>query len=496
MTTKPHINVVWLKRDLRLQDNEAIANAIKTEKPTLLLYVFEHFLLNDNHYSERHFNFIKESIRDINKQLKDHNSKVLTVTSDIQTAFNLIQEFYKIDAIYSHVETGILATYNRDKEFKRYCRNNFIIWNESKNNGVERGLTSRENWLEHWEVYMSQSLETFNPNPEQLLDLNAISTLESVLTTTDLSTPESTKFQKGGSAIAWKYAQSFFESRYKDYMFNISKPEASRTSCSRLSPYIAWGNISIRQVFQEAQKIKGTAKDKRHIGGFISRLRWQAHFIQKFEMEHTMENESVNKGYHKLKKSISLQYQQAWQEGKTGFPLVDASMRCLIETGYVNFRMRAMLVSFFTHLLWQPWQNASEHLSQQFLDFEPGIHFPQLQMQAGETGINNLRIYNPTLNGLKHDPNAEFIKKWVPELARLDIPFIHEPYLMTELEQGLYNFKLGTDYPLPIINIKENRKRASEILWNMKKDPEVVKESFRILRRHTLQDRSKLLKND
>ncbi|MHA7843186.1 MAG: cryptochrome/deoxyribodipyrimidine photo-lyase family protein [Winogradskyella sp.] len=496
MTTKPHINVVWLKRDLRLQDNEAIANALKTEKPTLLLYVFEHFLLNDNHYSERHFNFIKESIRDINKQLKDHNSKVLTVTSDIQTAFNLIQEFYKIDAIYSHVETGILATYNRDKEFKRYCRNNFIIWNESKNNGVERGLTNRENWLENWEVYMSQSLETFNPNPEQLLDLNAISTLESVLTTTDLSTPESTKFQKGGSAIAWKYAQSFFESRYKDYMFNISKPEASRTSCSRLSPYIAWGNISIRQVYQEAQKIKDTAKDKRHIGGFISRLRWQAHFIQKFEMEHTMENESVNKGYHKLKKSISLQYQQAWQEGKTGFPLVDASMRCLIETGYVNFRMRAMLVSFFTHLLWQPWQNASEHLSQQFLDFEPGIHFPQLQMQAGETGINNLRIYNPTLNGLKHDPNAEFIKKWVPELARLDIPFIHEPYLMTELEQGLYNFKLGTDYPLPIINIKENRKRASEILWNMKKDPEVVKESFRILRRHTLQDRSKLLKND
>lgn len=496
MTTKPNINVVWLKRDLRLQDNEAITNALKTGKPTLLLYVFEHFLLNDNHYSERHFNFIKESIRDINKQLKAHNTKVLTVTSDIQTAFNLIQEFYKIDTIYSHVETGILATYNRDKEFKRYCRNNFITWNESKNNGVERGLTNRENWLEHWEAYMSQSLETFNPNQEQLLDLNAISTLESVLTATDLSTPKSTKFQKGGSAIAWKYAQSFFESRYKDYMFNISKPEASRTSCSRLSPYIAWGNISIRQVYQEAQKIKDTAKDKRHIGGFISRLRWQAHFIQKFEMEHTMENESVNKGYHKLKKSISLQYQQAWQEGKTGFPLVDASMRCLIETGYVNFRMRAMLVSFFTHLLWQPWQNASEHLSKQFLDFEPGIHFPQLQMQAGETGINNLRIYNPTLNGLKHDPNAEFIKKWVPELARLDIPFIHEPYLMTELEQGLYNFKLGTDYPLPIINIKENRKRASEILWNMKKDPEVVKESFRILRRHTLQDRSKLLKNN
>ena len=158
--------------------------------------------------------------------------------------------------------------------------------------------------------------------------------------------------------------------------------------------------------------------------------------------------------------------------------------------------MRAMLASFFTHILWQPWQFATTHLSQQFLDFEPGIHFPQLQMQAGETGINNLRIYNPTLNGLKHDPEALFIKKWVPELAHLDTPFIHEPYLMTVLEQGLYNFKLGEDYPLPIVDIKENRKLASDILWNMKNDSEVMSESFRILKRHTLQDRKRMLRSD
>jgi deoxyribodipyrimidine photo-lyase len=496
MKTKESINVVWLKRDLRLEDNEAIFKALNSGKRVLLLYVFENLLLNDKHYSERHFNFIKESLRDINQALEIYDTEVLSVNSDISSVCNQIQSQYRIDSVYSHVETGLLVTYNRDKEFKRYCRNNFISWQESKNNGVERGLVNRDNWFENWEAYMWDPQIHFKANSEQFIRNHELKNLYELLTPSDLSTPQDSKFQKGGSTMAWKYAQSFFSSRHESYMTDISKPEASRTSCSRLSPYIAWGNVSIRQVFQAAQSLKKEKGKSRQLGGFISRLRWQAHFIQKFEMEHVMEEASVNKGFHKLKKKISQDYQKAWEEGQTGFPLVDASMRCLIETGYINFRMRAMLVSFFTHILWQPWQNASAHLSRQFLDFEPGIHFPQLQMQAGETGINNLRIYNPVTNSLKHDTDAVFIKKWVPELSELPTAFIHEPYLLTDLEQQLFDFKLGRDYPHPIVDIKKHRKRASEILWNMKTDPEVIKESKRILRKHTLRDRRRMLRSD
>ncbi len=486
---REEINVVWFKRDLRLEDNEAIYNALNSNKRTLFLYVLEPTLISDKHYNERHWNFIKQSIVDLNESLKQYNSKILTVETEVVTAFNQLTTNYKINAVFSHQETGLLLTFNRDKEFKRYCRNNTIQWVENNNNGVLRGLLDREDWFEKWDEYMYTSQIKNNITADKLITIDEINVIEKLFRTVNLETSKKTPFQKGGSKLAWRYANSFFKTRHEKYMSNISKPLLARESCSRLSPYIAWGNVSIRQIFQEAVN-STTDRNKKHISAFISRLRWQAHFIQKFEMEHSMENESINKGYLKLKKSISERYQKAWRDGATGFPIVDACMRCLKETGYINFRMRAMLVSFFTHILWQPWQHASQHLSQLFLDFEPGIHFPQLQMSAGETGINLLRIYNPIKNSLKHDEDATFIKKWVPELKELPIPFIHEPYLMTPLDQQFNNFELGIDYPKPIVDIKTARKNASDILWKLKKDQTVQEESLRILKKHTISSKN------
>jgi deoxyribodipyrimidine photo-lyase len=335
---------------------------------------------------------------------------------------------------------------------------------------------------------MMQPIRSFEATPACFTPAENIELTQEVLVPKKLD-----GIQAGGTKTGLAYLDSFLKQRHKKYQQSISKPEAARTHCGRVSPYIAWGNLSIRYVWQRAKQAKAQGASGFQLNAFTSRLRWQAHFIQKFEMETRMEFESVNTGFRQLKKEVNTEYINAWKTGTTGYPLVDASMRCVVKTGYLNFRMRALVVSFFTHHLWQPWQMGVVFLGKQFLDFEPGIHYPQFQMQAGETGINMLRIYNPTKNALEHDKEGAFIRKWVPELAKLPTPFVLEPWSMTALEQEAYGCVLGKDYPNTIVATKETYKHASNILWHMKRNPNVRRESKRILAMHTLPDRENIM---
>jgi deoxyribodipyrimidine photo-lyase len=487
---KETINIVWLKRDVRLHDHLPLHKAVLEGSPILLVYCFETPLIRMPLYSQRHWKFVIEGLRDMHLQLRSlHPQNVQVIQGDFINFLKACQEHFIIKGLYSSQESGIQWTFDRDKSVKKFLKTKQIPWREYSTEGIRRAVFNRKDWFNNWFEYMHAPIPITDYKKASFVSIpNELKVAFDATSFTKqfISSKQELLFQKGGERLGLKILKSFLDGRYERYRYHISKPLESRKSCSRLSPYLAWGHVSLRKIYQETKATQKKRANGKLLYGFIDRLVWRSHFIQKFEDEVTMESQPLNQGYNSLKITSNESYIKRWKEGQTGYPLVDACMRCLIQTGYINFRMRAMLVSFFTQHLLQDWRIAAEHLGALFLDFEPGIHFPQIQMQASITGINTVRIYNPLKQSLEHDEKGIFIKKWIPELQLIPKEYIHTPWTIPPLEALRIGFELGNHYPNPIVDSVKTGKRARDIFWSLRKDPIVKQETKRILKIHAI----------
>ncbi|MEM6642586.1 MAG: FAD-binding domain-containing protein [Bacteroidota bacterium] len=479
---KSKVNIVWLKRDVRWHDHAVLSYAEKSEIPVIIMYLFEPSMIGLPESDVRHWRFAFEGITEFSSRAEQN--RIVILYAEALEVLHTIAAHYQINSLLSHQETGLEATYRRDQKVRNWCKCNGTTWKTFARDGVIRNTIDRVGWQDHWEEYMNTA--EFSSNPQSIkfqeVDFSIFNPIWQQIP--EIFQTRDENFQQGGEGKALKLLSSFSKERATEYLRNLARPHESQSTCSRLSPYMAYGHISARRAYQ----ISRDARDGlgKNVDQFHDRLWWRCHYIQKLETEYQIEKNPINRGFVELEKPYRADFFEAWSTGNTGFPMVDAAIRSLVTTGYINFRMRAMLSTFWAFTLWQEWKIGAAHLARVFLDFEPGIHYPQFQMQAGMTGYHPLRIFNPIIQTEKYDEEGKFIRRWIPELERIPKQFLARPWTLSAMEQLFYKTEIGVEYPLPIVNYDAATRAAKEKYWDFRNSDAVRRHLPELWKKHSL----------
>lgn len=447
------LSLVWFKRDLRVQDHPALALAA-SRGAVLPVYIVEPDLWAQPDASARQWAFVEECVADLRAELAALGQPLLIRTGDAVEVLARLHGRYRFARIVSHEETGNCWTYARDRRVAAWARALGLPWIEVPQSGVVRRLRGRDGWAAARDAFVSAPLAgppALAPVAEGTGALPSARALK-------LAEDRCPNRQRGGRAAGLLALDSFLSGRGQPYRLAMSSPLSAERACSRLSPYLAQGALSVREVAQATSRAREDRRGQRDwtasLRSFEARLAWRDHFMQKLEDQPSIETRAMHPAMEGLRDSDPARL-AAWTKGETGLPFVDACMRYLNATGWLNFRMRAMLMAVASYHLWLDWRLTGAHLARQFTDYEAGIHWPQVQMQSGTTGINALRIYNPVKQSYDQDPQGAFVRRWLPELAPVPDAFVHEPWRWPLARQGL-----AGRYPDPVIDPAQAAREA------------------------------------
>ncbi|MEP0913979.1 DNA photolyase family protein [Leptolyngbya sp. GB1-A1] len=446
--------IVWFRRDLRISDHAPLDRAAR-RGAVVPVFVFDPALLHHPETAPARVAFLLKSLQSLDADLQERGGRLILRLGDPLTVLPQLIRETKADGIYAHLDFERLYGRVRDARLNRILTEQDLKIRWFEPSGTTPDLMTTRQYRQLW---YDQMREAIVPTPQRIeVPSEVLST--SLPTLADLKLHDDGKpLPPAGTQAAYQLLDRFLEEKTQRYYWQLSYPSAAATS--GLSPHIKFGVISLRQCYHAAQTLKTVLDERvqRSRKQFIARLRWNSGFAQRFRYLPQLEVRSLYRHFDEQGFEFDEDLYQAWQQGQTGFPIIDAAARCLIATGgwqAFNFRTRACYASFLSNLLGMDWRYGALHFMRHLIDGDCPIDHYQWAMQAGITAAIDqswTRIYNPGQAAVdRFDPQGQFIKRWVPELRHLS-------------PQQLGTPPSTKGYPAPILDYRQARaKRVQQL---------------------------------
>ena len=475
--------ICWFKRDLRIADHPALARAAGLGA-VIPVYIVEPEMWVQPDAAGRHYGFLCEALDSLRAELSGMGLPLVIRTGDAVAVLEDLRSVHGVAHLVSHEETGNGWSFARDRRVADWARMQGVTWAELPQCGVMRRLDNRDRWQSARDAFMRATPVPVPAGARAVADVAS----DAMPASEDLGLADPCPGrQRGARKAALRALDGFLTVRGETYTRAMSSPLSGARACSRISPHLAFGTLSVREAVQAGRTApSGRGADwARAMRSFQARLAWRDHFMQKLEDEPAIEHRCLHPAYEGLRPTAPDQERlAAWSRGETGLPFVDACMRSLIATGWLNFRMRSMLMAVASYHLWLDWRATGTVLARYFTDYEPGIHWSQTQMQSGTTGMNTIRIYNPVKQGLDQDPTGAFTRAWVPELAGVPDAHLQQPWRWDG--SGAV---LGRAYPQPIVDPVAAAKAVKDEVHARRRAHRGDAETEAIVRKHASRKR-------
>jgi deoxyribodipyrimidine photo-lyase len=460
-------NLCWIRRDLRLHDHHALSLALKNGDETYIVFIFDETILKKlNSPYDKRVTFIMDSLREIEEHIQKSGASLIIRHGDPKIEIPKIVDELKINALYFNRDyepsakkrEEVITQILQKKQIDVFTFKDHVFYEKHE------VLNGQREVYKVFTPYKNKWLETFRAQESvvanhkcNLVKLAAYKNSESILKIDwykRINFIETEPLLKGGAASGLKRLDHF-----KKYISNykIARDIPALNQTSNLSPYIRMGNISIRDMI----RLNVTGTDEGH-ATWLSELIWRDFYQVILDVYPKVETHCFKSEYDKIKWDGDPAHFKLWCQGKTGYPIVDAAMRCLNETGMMHNRLRMIVASFLTKTLLIDWRKGEHYFAEKLLDYDLAANNGGWQWSAS-TGVDAqpyFRIFNPYNQSEKFDSEGIFIKQWCPELKGFSSKLIHFPHETDMVEQIEAKCFIGRDYPHPIVAYKGQKEKA------------------------------------